>query len=238
MSEAGRSLEGQAFDPRAPGQVVRLRDNPGRRGTTTGRTKKAGSFLLVEVDFGPNEKQFKRFDLLESVENDEEMVDQLARGQFGGPIDLRRVLTLEKIRGDLTNVFYSMEASKTKFFAHQFRPVLKFIESPIGRILIADEVGLGKTIESVYMWKELQARQDARRLLVVCPAMLRDKWRSDLKNRFNIVGNKVSTSELLEMEAIPSCPFAAVSDASKSAAAIFKRKAASHVRCPCRASNR
>src|SRR5262249_12558171 len=96
------------------------------------------------------------------------------------------------------NVYYSMEASKTKFFAHQFRPVLKFIESPIGRILIADEVGLGKTIESVYIWKELQARQDARRLLVVCPAMLRDKWRGDLKKRFNIVGTKVSATDLLE----------------------------------------
>src|SRR5215472_19351506 len=110
MSEAGRSLDEEAWDPHVPGQAVRLRDNPGRRGTTTGRTKKAGSFLLVEVDFGPNEKQFKRFDLLELVESEEEMLDQLARGRLGGPIDLRRVLTLEKISGDLTNVYYSMEA--------------------------------------------------------------------------------------------------------------------------------
>ena len=63
-----------------------------------------------------------------------------------------------------------MESSRTDFYPHQFRPVLKFIESPIGRLLIADEVGLGKTIEFIYIWKELQARQDARRLLIVCPA--------------------------------------------------------------------
>ncbi|HEY5047024.1 MAG TPA: hypothetical protein VII49_03260 [Rhizomicrobium sp.] len=60
------------------------------------------------------------------------MIDLLAAGRFGGPIDLRRVLTFEKIKGDLTNVFYSMEASNTDFYAHQFKPVLKFIESPVG----------------------------------------------------------------------------------------------------------
>jgi SNF2 family DNA or RNA helicase len=158
----------------------------------------AGRYRLAEIDFGPNEKLFKRCDLLELVETEEEMFDLLALGHFGGPIDLRKVLTFEKARGDLTNVFYSMESSKTDFFPHQFRPVLKFIEAPNGRLLIADEVGLGKTIESIYIWKELQARQDARRLLIVCPAMLREKWRSDLLNRFNIIGDIIPSSKLLD----------------------------------------
>ena len=60
-----------------PSLKVRLRDNPGRAGVTTGRTKKAGSFLMVEVDFGPNEKQFKRYDLLELVEEDQELFELL-----------------------------------------------------------------------------------------------------------------------------------------------------------------
>jgi hypothetical protein len=197
MVQAARESAEQHWDPKIPGQAVRLRDNPGRQGTTTGRTKQAGSLLMVEVDFGPNEKLFKRYDLLEPVDLEEEMFDLLAAGRFGGPIDLRRVLTFEKVKGDLTNVFYSMEASNTDFYPHQFRPVLKFIESPVGRLLIADEVGLGKTIESVYIWKELQARQDARRLLVVCPAMLRAKWRSDLKKRFNIAADIISARDLL-----------------------------------------
>lgn len=175
MPESNERKAEREWDPHQAGQTVRLRDNPGRQGTTTGRTKQAGSFLLVEVNFGPNEKQFKRFDLLELVDVDEEIFELLAAGRFGGPIDLRRVLTFEKVKGELTNVFYSMEASNTDFYAHQFKPVLKFIESPVGRLLIADEVGLGKTIESIYIWKELQAREDARRLPVVCPAMLREK---------------------------------------------------------------
>ena len=164
---------------------------------TTGRTKQVGTFLMVEVYFGPTEKVYKHSMLLEPVEMQESLFDILRGGRFGVPMDLRRTLTLEKVKGELTNVFYSMESSNTVFYPHQFKAVLKFIESPVGRLLIADEVGLGKTIESIYIWKELQARQDARRLLVVCPAMLREKWRSDLAIRFGIVGQIVSGKELL-----------------------------------------
>jgi hypothetical protein len=140
----------------------------GRRRVGTGR-----SILMVEVDFGPNERQFKRYNLLELVAEEQDPLETLRHGPYGGPEDLRRVLTFEKIKGELTNVFYSMEASNTDFYAHQFKPVMRFIESAAGRLLIADEVGLGKTIEATYIWKELQARQGARRLLIVCPAMLR-----------------------------------------------------------------
>src|SRR6516165_10795276 len=188
----------QAWSPGEAGLKVRLRDNPGRQGSTTGRTRMAGSFLMVEVDFGPNEKQYKRYELLEPVSPETSLFDLLESGRFGGPSDLRRVLTFEKIKGELTNIFYSMEASNTDFYPHQFKPVMRFIESPVGRMLIADEVGLGKTIEAAYIWKELQARQSARRLLIVCPAMLREKWRGDLRKRFNITGDIISARDLYE----------------------------------------
>jgi hypothetical protein len=48
---------------------------------------------MVEVDFGPNEKLYKRYDFLELLQTDENIFDLLRRGRFGGPIDLRRVLT-------------------------------------------------------------------------------------------------------------------------------------------------
>lgn len=186
------------WNPQESGLKVRLRDNPGRQGSTTGRTKRAGSFMMVEVNFGPNEKQFKRYELLEPIDEDKDVFDLLKDGLFGSPSDLRRVLTFEKIKGELTNVFYSMEASNTDFYPHQFKPVMRFIESPVGRMLIADEVGLGKTIEATYIWKEIQARHSARRLLIVCPAMLREKWKSDLRKRFNITGEIISAPELYE----------------------------------------
>ena len=169
-----------------PNVKVHLRDNPGKQGFTTGNTQKSGSFDMIEVNFGPNEKLFKRLSLLEIVKENPDSLDSFNEGSFGKLSDLRRILTLEKIKGELTNIFYSMESSNTDFYPHQFKPVMRFIESPEGRLLLADEVGLGKTIEATYIWKEIQARQAARRLLIICPAMLREKWQQDLRNRFNI----------------------------------------------------
>lgn len=42
-------------------------------------------------------------------------------------------------------MLYSMEASKTQFFAFQFKPVLNLLDSPTNGFMVADEVGLGKT---------------------------------------------------------------------------------------------
>jgi superfamily II DNA or RNA helicase len=152
---------------------------------------------MIEVEFGPNDRQFKRPELLECSPTSSDPTSDLEAGRFGTPTDLQRILTFEKIKGALTNVFYSMEASNTTFYPHQFKPVMRFIESPNGRLLIADEVGLGKTIEAAYIWKELQARTGARRLLIVCPAMLRQKWQDDLRKRFNISADIVTARDLL-----------------------------------------
>jgi SNF2 family DNA or RNA helicase len=79
---------------------------------------------------------------------------------------------------------------------HQYKPVLLFLESPSKGLLIADEVGLGKTIEAGLIWTELRARVDARRLLVICPKMLCDKRRMELRNRFGVEAVIVDAAEL------------------------------------------
>ncbi|MBE9011750.1 DEAD/DEAH box helicase, partial [Pseudanabaenaceae cyanobacterium LEGE 13415] len=186
------------WNPAIPGQEVRVKANPGHRGITTGRTRTSGTRLLVQVQFSPNEKSYKPYNLLELCGEPEGLINLLEQGKFSGADDLRRILTFEKVKGELTNIFYSMESSKTDFYPHQFKPVLKFLESPVGRLLVADEVGLGKTIEAMYVWKELQARIDARRLLILCPAVLREKWQIDLQQRFNILAKLTSAQELVE----------------------------------------
>jgi superfamily II DNA or RNA helicase len=180
------------------GLKVRVADNPGRQGTTTGRVKTTGSFQVVEIEFGPNQRQYKPAELLEFIPDQENLDDIFATGALGGIRDLRKILISEKLRGDYTNVFYSMGIGNTIFYPHQFKPVLQFVESTDGRILIADEVGLGKTIEAIYIWKELQARNDARRLLIVCPAVLRNKWKGDLRSRFGMDSRIVKAADLLE----------------------------------------
>ena len=185
------------WNPELPNQYVRVIDDPGRCGLTTGRVLRLGTILFVQVRFGPNDVQRYPYETLELCLINQEIGDILESGRFGSPSDIRRLLTYEKVKGTLTNIFYSMEVSKTDFYPHQFKPVLKFIESPVGRLLIADEVGLGKTIEALLIWKELQARSGARRLLVVCLAMLREKWQKEMRDKFNMHGEIVNAAELM-----------------------------------------
>ena len=53
------------------------------------------------------------------------------------------------------------------------------------RMILADEVGLGKTIEAGLILKELRAREMAERVLIVCPASLQYQWQSELRSKFN-----------------------------------------------------
>ncbi len=100
------------------------------------------------------------------------MADRFATGRFVHPDELRRVFTRLRVTGRLSDVFYSMEATATDFYPHQFKPVVKLMNSPTDALLIADEVGVGKTIEAGLIWTELRARLDYERLLVVCPKTL------------------------------------------------------------------
>ncbi len=93
-------------------------------------------------------------------------------------------LALIKIRGRFSDVLYSYLASRTVVQPHQFRPAAKFLETTSSRLLIADEVGLGKTIEAGIIFLEMKARTNLERFLVVCPSRLRDKWVSEFRDRF------------------------------------------------------
>lgn len=66
---------------------------------------------------------------------------------------------------------------------YQLLPVVRAFERPMQRILIADDVGLGKTIEAILILLELKARSRADRILVVCPAGLQDQWADELREK-------------------------------------------------------
>lgn len=166
---------------------VRLKFDPSRIGTCTGRTKLWGGILHHLVDFPGEAPSYEPEDNLEEIGNlVEHPLDLLEQGRFGRVADLRRVLTHVRLAGKLSDLIYSMEVSNTDFYAYQFKPVLKMLNSPANGILVADEVGLGKTIEAGLVWTEMRSRYDLRRLMVLCPAMLREKWQLELRNRFGV----------------------------------------------------
>ena len=179
------------------GAQVRLKSDPGRIGVLTGNQRERAGTIMYHVAF-PEGKSFQPEYELEIITDDNsDPYTLLKEGRFGRVTDLRRNLSHIHLSGRLANLVYSMDTTNTDFYAYQFKPVLSFLESPSNGLLIADEVGLGKTIESGLIWTELRARYDARRLLVVCPAMLREKWRDELRDRFGVDAEIMNASELL-----------------------------------------
>src|SRR3954465_5230686 len=74
---------------------------------------------------------------------------------------------------------------------HQLQPAIALIRGHACRLLLADDVGLGKTIQAGLAVAELRARGTADRVLVVTPAGLRDQWAGELSGRFDIAADVV-----------------------------------------------
>jgi len=73
-----------------------------------------------------------------------------------------------------------------KLMAHQLTPLMKALELPRANLFIADDVGLGKTIEAGLVVQELILRQQADFILVVCPAAICLQWRDEMLRRFGL----------------------------------------------------
>lgn len=97
-------------------------------------------------------------------------------------------LTRRRLENPLTEQLMSYRASRTKLYYHQFLPVKKILESPDQRLLIADEVGTGKTIEAGLIWAELEARapHGLQNVWVICPKALVGKWQQEMLHRFDL----------------------------------------------------
>ena len=109
-------------------------------------------------------------------------------------------LTAYQINNPSNKDLYSLNSARIDFVPYQFRPALKLIHADEPRILIADSVGVGKTIEAGLIIKELQARNDLENILIVCPKPLvtERKWELEMK-RFDEDFVPVSGPELRQI---------------------------------------
>lgn len=177
---------------------VRLKGDPGNIGLLGPDRTPRGGITHCKVLF-PSGWRWVPEDQLEILEDEQETpIDLLRRGRLGHALDLRRTLVHVRLRGRLADMIYSMESTNTDFYAYQFKPVLKMLMCPAKGILVADEVGLGKTIEAGLIWTEFRTRFDYRRLMVLCPAILRDKWQLELRTRFGVPADILSAEQLLQ----------------------------------------
>ncbi len=83
---------------------------------------------------------------------------------------------------------------------YQLVPLLMALKQDPIRILIADDVGIGKTIEACLIAKELLARGEVQRVAVLCPPHLAEQWQSELKDKFNIDAELVLSSTASKLE--------------------------------------
>lgn len=79
---------------------------------------------------------------------------------------------------------------------HQLAPSLAIVEGRGARVLVADEVGLGKTLTATLLLAELTSRGIGRRVLVLVPAGLRDQWHDELRDRAGLAADVIDAPAL------------------------------------------
>ena len=84
--------------------------------------------------------------------------------------------------------------------AYQLVPLLMALRLPTVRLLIADDVGIGKTIEAGLILRELMDRGEADRLAVLCPPHLVEQWTGELRQKFDIDAVAVTAATAARLE--------------------------------------
>jgi superfamily II DNA or RNA helicase len=83
---------------------------------------------------------------------------------------------------------------------YQLVPLLMALRLPTVRMLIADDVGIGKTVEAGLIARELLDRQEIHRTVVLCPPQLCQQWQKELKQKFQIDAVVVRSSTAAKLE--------------------------------------
>ena len=112
--------------------------------------------------------------------------ERLSKNEFDDYRNFTISSIINKVRNTSANTISTLKASKTIFKPYQFIPLLKLLNSENKRIIVADEVGLGKTISAGHIVLELAARGELNSLLVVCLNSIQEKWIDELQNKFNV----------------------------------------------------
>lgn len=168
-----------AHDPAAPvgitpGSTVCLRSDNQEKGLVLSAELMDGA-MWYTVFIKGGKSSFRQDQLLLAEE-----------GSKANPVsagELRDRLISFQVRNPSSGSLYSLNSARIDFVPYQFRPALKIIQSDQPRLLVADSVGVGKTIEAGLIMKELQARSGAESVLVICPKPLvaERKWELEMR---------------------------------------------------------
>ena len=134
------------------------------------------------VFHGPDHRDYDEHQLIAvDVATPDALLDALADGRFVPLAEFRARLTAARLAHPAIDELYAMRAARIMHVPFQYKPLLRLLRADQPRLLIADDVGVGKTIEAGLILKELEARGEVERVLIVCPRSLTHKWRAEMR---------------------------------------------------------
>lgn len=180
----------------ATGQVVRARHRQWLVESVS--PGEGGESALVRLVCLDDDDPGRALDVLWDLELGAEVVDPESTSSLFGRASSLRLDTPESFGAYLHtlrwNCVSAADASRfqapfragIKHMAHQLTPLMKALELPRANLFIADDVGLGKTIEAGLVMQELVLRQQADFILVACPASICLQWQTEMRRRFGL----------------------------------------------------
>jgi superfamily II DNA or RNA helicase len=160
-----------------------------------------GSQVLYRLRLKEGDLRGEELDLLSPFEAIEPIIHEL-QPERAAPLQNWRVyhqaFLLEQALGP--NALLAVQPGRLKLEPYQLVPVLRAIRMSRVRLMLADGVGLGKTIQAGLVLTELMARRVAHRILIVSPAgPLLEQWKLEMAERFGLRLDEVNRSRLEEI---------------------------------------
>ena len=169
--------------PFVVGQLVRLKADHSRTGSVIEVAPAPDNGFRYLVFHSASDQRSYFHSQIEAVEHQSptsQLHHLIKQDQWLEPEAFRAGLTAARLANPEVDSLYALQSARIQFVPFQFKPLLRFLRADRPRLLIADEVGVGKTIEAGLILRELQTRQDVRNVIVVCPKSLVHKWRMEM----------------------------------------------------------
>ena len=138
-----------------------------------------GPTVVVQFRHGFEECEAGRLEKISSA------LETLAAGVWDAPLEVLTRVQGEAIQS-INDSWGIFARSRIALLPHQLWVCRQVLQTWPTRWLVADDVGLGKTIEAGLILMPVLSRGDVRRLLILCPASLVDQWKARLRDMFDI----------------------------------------------------
>jgi hypothetical protein len=197
----------------APGQIARVRQRT-YLVEEVAKPKRAADSTLVRLSCVDDDNQGQPLEVLWEKELDPEILtgeawEEVASQGFDDAKVFAAYLNTLKwncVTSTDPKLFQSPFRAGIRLDAYQLEPLRKALLLPRVNLFIADDVGLGKTIEAGLIARELLLRKKVREIIVSCPPSMLLQWKEELEARFGL------TFEILDKEYMKRVPGARTRD--------------------------